>query len=69
VVRWSIGEEGRELMLAANLSPAPVAGFPASTGPGPIGHVLWQEGEHGETNRTLGPWAVRWSIQDKTDGH
>jgi 1,4-alpha-glucan branching enzyme len=63
VVRWSIGEEGRQLMLATNLSPVPVGGLPPFTG-----HMLWREGEADETNQTLGPWAVRWSIQDKTDG-
>ncbi len=32
VVRWKIGDTAGELMLAANLSEAPVSGFPAAKG-------------------------------------
>jgi malto-oligosyltrehalose trehalohydrolase len=54
-VRWP--EAG--LALAANLSAAPVAGFPRSTG-----RVIWQEGTAGEDGR-FGPWAIRWSITEE----
>jgi malto-oligosyltrehalose trehalohydrolase len=56
VVRWQLGE-GDMLVLAANLSARPVAGFPTEAG-----GVLWQEGEVGEDG-TLGAWAVRWSTK------
>jgi 1,4-alpha-glucan branching enzyme len=49
VVRWDA------LTLAANLSAAPVEGFPrAAAG------VFWQEGEAAPDGR-FGPWTVRWS--------
>ena len=49
--RWNSGE----LTLAANLSPAPVDGFPSCAGP-----VLWREGDPGDDG-CFGPWSVRWS--------
>jgi malto-oligosyltrehalose trehalohydrolase/4-alpha-glucanotransferase len=57
VVRWSVGGSGT-LTLAANLSGARVAGFPA-----PSGQVIWREGEAGEGG-VFGPWAVRWSVEE-----
>ncbi|WP_239002790.1 malto-oligosyltrehalose trehalohydrolase [Rhodovastum atsumiense] len=63
VVRWNLGESGTgaggALVLAANLSPTPVEGFPVAAG-----KVLWQEGETGaEADGRFGPWAVRWAIE------
>ncbi len=60
VVRWAVGEGGRELMLAANLSAVPVHGFPAA-----VGRVLWREGDPDDT---FGPWAVRWSLTEAPGG-
>ncbi len=57
VVRWPLGG-GEALVLAANLQPTPVSGFPAQPG-----RVLWQEGEVGHDG-TFGPWAVRWSVEE-----
>ena len=54
VVRWRLN--GGNLTLAANLSEAPAAGFPASSGA-----VRWREGQAGDDG-CFGPWAVRWSI-------
>jgi malto-oligosyltrehalose trehalohydrolase len=56
VVRWKISGKGEQLVLAANLTGAPVEGFPA----GPS-HVLWCEGSCGNAG-VFGPFAVRWSI-------
>jgi len=53
-VRWETCDGVLE--LAANLSAATVAGFPAMTG-----EPLWTEGEIGDGG-TLGPWSVRWSL-------
>ncbi len=55
VVRWAL--PGARLTLAANLSAAPVAGFPAAGG-----RLLW------ETAATIvgglaAPWAVRWTLE------
>jgi malto-oligosyltrehalose trehalohydrolase len=55
VVTWRV-ENGADLTLAANLSDAPVSGFPAARG-----RLLWREGEAGNDGR-FGPWAVRWSL-------
>jgi 1,4-alpha-glucan branching enzyme len=60
VVRWTIGEAA-ELALAANLSAAPVAGFPP-----PSGRVLWREGEQDDAGR-FGPWSVRWCLRGLPD--
>lgn len=55
VVRWPLKESGA-LVLAANLSATPAAGFP------PIpGRVIWREGDAGEDG-TFGPFAVRWFV-------
>ncbi len=61
VVRWSFGGGGR-LTLAANLSAAPVRGFPATAG-----RVIWREGRPGEGGE-FGPWSVRWSIEEDSGG-
>ena len=61
VVRWEIGGRNR-LVLAANLSAKPTAGFSADTG-----RVLWREGEAG-TDGSFGAWAVRWSIEETAQG-
>jgi malto-oligosyltrehalose trehalohydrolase len=51
IVRWRTGD-GRELMLAANLSANRTAGFPRVAG-----RILWQEGEG------IGaPWSVCWTL-------
>ncbi|MGE5271707.1 MAG: malto-oligosyltrehalose trehalohydrolase [Thiohalocapsa sp.] len=55
IVRWEAGRHGR-LVLAANLSDAGMAGFPAMSG-----RLLWQEGAVGEDG-AFAPFAVRWSI-------
>ena len=60
VVRWQLGE-GDMLVLGANLSPRPVAGFPTEPG-----RVLWQEGEAGQAG-TFAAWAVRWSIEEAVE--
>jgi malto-oligosyltrehalose trehalohydrolase/4-alpha-glucanotransferase len=60
VVRWSLGEAGVELILAANLSGAPVEGFPSAAG-----QVLWREGQQDDASGTFAPWAVRWSLHDR----
>jgi malto-oligosyltrehalose trehalohydrolase len=57
VVRWRCSNGSEELTLAANLSSAPVKGFPQATG-----LSLWNEGDHG-ADGVLGPWAVRWSVE------
>jgi malto-oligosyltrehalose trehalohydrolase len=54
-VRWQGGGAG-DLMLAANLGPAPVAAVPAA-----LGRVLWREGA--EEGGRLEPWSVRWSVE------
>jgi hypothetical protein len=59
VVRWSVGAAGGELMLAANLSNAPVGGFPPATG-----SVLWREGEPDHPSGQFGSWSVRWSLSE-----
>jgi malto-oligosyltrehalose trehalohydrolase/4-alpha-glucanotransferase len=61
VVRWSLGGGGT-LTLAANLSAAPVSGFPASSG-----QVIWQQGEPNETG-AFGPWSMRWTIEEGQGG-
>jgi malto-oligosyltrehalose trehalohydrolase len=45
------------LMLAANLSATPTAGFLREAG-----ESIWQEGDPGDGAR-FGPWAVRWSLR------
>jgi malto-oligosyltrehalose trehalohydrolase/4-alpha-glucanotransferase len=57
VVRWTLAAPGGELVLAANLSAAPVRGFPPASGA-----ILWREGEAGEDG-IFGSFAVRWSIE------
>src|SRR5690606_538875 len=63
-VRWAL-EDGGELVLEANLSDVPVAGFAT-----PAGRVLWcenpanDEGTAAGGTRTFGPWMVRWSLLD-----
>ena len=61
VVRWSIGGDST-LTLAANLSGAPVSGFPASSG-----QVIWREGEPGEGGE-FAPWSVRWTLEESPGG-
>ncbi len=56
LVQWSIGSKGK-LVLAANLSGAPVFGFPSAPE-----DALWQEGQ-AKDNGALGPWALRWWIE------
>ena len=58
LVSWPV-DSGGTLTLAANLSTAPVNGFPAMSG-----RVLWQEGESDEVG-TFGAWTVRWSVEDR----
>ncbi len=55
-VSWTLGD-GARLSLLANLSPNPL---PC---PAPKGRALWTEGRAGEAE--LGPWAVRWSLEDR----
>jgi 1,4-alpha-glucan branching enzyme len=62
-VRWSVGEAGEELMLAANLSGAPVSGFSPA-----MGRALWREGRQDDATGTFGPWAVRWCLGGRRDG-
>ncbi|HEY7244893.1 MAG TPA: malto-oligosyltrehalose trehalohydrolase [Xanthobacteraceae bacterium] len=57
VVRWALAPSDDQLVLAANLSAAPRAGFPPA-----CGSILWREGDCGG-GETLGPFAVRWSIE------
>jgi malto-oligosyltrehalose trehalohydrolase len=59
-VRWSI-TDGRELALAANLSAAPVEGFPTAKG-----RVLFSEGSTA-ANGVFGAHSVRWSIRGSMD--
>jgi malto-oligosyltrehalose trehalohydrolase len=64
VVRWRIAPAGAdgagagELILAANLSSGPMAGFPPATG-----RTLWEEGGWG-ADGVGQPWSVRWSITE-----
>ncbi|WP_419728200.1 malto-oligosyltrehalose trehalohydrolase [Lichenicola sp.] len=51
-IRWQAGAS--ILVLAANLS-AETVDFPAATG-----HILWTEGD---ATSSLGPWAVRWTLE------
>ena len=55
-VAWQ-GGDGRRLTVTANLSATPQDDFPP-----PVGRLIWLEGE-GEAHR-LGPWAVRWMVED-----
>jgi malto-oligosyltrehalose trehalohydrolase/4-alpha-glucanotransferase len=62
-VHWPLDGGASRLVLDANLSAAPVAGF----GPG-AGEVIWAEGDvaadgDGAGDAVFGPWAVRWSIE------
>lgn len=59
VVRWDLGQCNRELVLAANLSSAPVAGFPPAAG-----RVLWREGD-ASNDGEFGAWTVRWSLENQ----
>jgi 1,4-alpha-glucan branching enzyme len=61
LVHWEAAQTA-DLMLAANLSPTPLAGFPPVAG-----RVIWQEGTLSEGG-CLGPWAVRWSISANGEG-
>jgi hypothetical protein len=63
VIRWSIGEKGQELSLAANLSGVAVTGFPSASG-----RVIWREGQQGENDSRFGPWSVRWCLEDVANG-
>lgn len=56
VVRWGVGRSATELTLAANLTAAPMPGFPPAHG-----QTLWREGAAGDDG-LFGPWAVRWSM-------
>ena len=56
-ISWTL-REGARLHLAANLCAQFKAGFPAARG-----RVIWQEGPQ-ESEDQLGPWAVRWSVED-----
>lgn len=58
LVRWALGDGAGELVLAANLSAAPVSGFPPASG-----RLLWREGAAGEDGN-FGPWSLRWSIEE-----
>ena len=60
VVRWTVADSKEQLVLAANLHPAPHAGFPASPQ-----FVLWREGDCGDDGG-FGPFAVCWSIETVT---
>jgi maltooligosyltrehalose trehalohydrolase len=55
MVCWAL-EEGRVLVLAANLSDTSTDGFCSLDG-----DVLWQEGPE-PVGTTMRPWSVRWSI-------
>jgi len=58
LVRWDLASPAdSDLVLAANLSPQPLRGFPPA-----FGHVLWREGEPGDDG-AFGRFAVRWSIE------
>ena len=60
---WYAGQlqiRTEQLVLAANLHPAPHAGFPASSK-----FILWREGDCGDDGG-FGPFAVRWSIETVT---
>ncbi|MGC2204250.1 MAG: malto-oligosyltrehalose trehalohydrolase, partial [Stellaceae bacterium] len=56
-IKWPLRGDDT-LVLAANLTARPAAGFPAESG-----RLLWQEGEAGEDG-SLSAWGVRWSIID-----
>ena len=58
LVRWALAG-GAALVLEANLSDAPVSGFPA---PEAGDAAIWLEGEVHE-NGTFEPWTVRWSVR------
>jgi 1,4-alpha-glucan branching enzyme len=60
VVRW--GLDKGELTLAANLSAAPVEGFPVASG-----RDFWREGSAGEGG-VFGPWSVRWTLGSAAAG-
>ena len=60
VVRWAVADSNEQLLLAANLHPAPHAGFPASPQ-----FVLWREGDCGDDGG-FGPFAVCWSVETVT---
>jgi hypothetical protein len=62
VVRWRMAGD-TELMLAANLRDSSTPGFAA-----PAGRVIWREGEAGDSG-IFGPFAVRWSIDEKEPEH
>jgi hypothetical protein len=53
-VRWRAA--GRLLVLDANLSTRRVD-FPMARG-----RIIWCEGN---TNGVMGPWSVRWSLEDE----
>jgi maltooligosyltrehalose trehalohydrolase len=55
VVAWNTS--AGTLMLAANLSATPTAGFAREAG-----ETIWQEGDLGDGS-SFGAWAVRWSVQ------
>ena len=61
-VRWPLDTGNAVLLLAANLSNAPVTGFSAASG-----QVLWLEGSIAAPDG-LGAWSVRWSIEPGWDG-
>jgi malto-oligosyltrehalose trehalohydrolase len=57
IVRWAIVNSNEELVLATNLSPATIMGFPPVSG-----RILWEEGPCWN-DQTFGPFAVRWSLE------
>ena len=60
-VSWPLDGGVRRLLLAANLSPAPVSGFAQCQG-----ELIWAEGDiaaGASGTDAFGPWAVRWSIE------
>jgi malto-oligosyltrehalose trehalohydrolase len=59
IIRWTL-RGGAKLNLAANLCKQSANGFPS-----PRGRVIWQEGAL-ESEDRLGPWAVRWIVEDET---
>jgi len=56
-VQWELPGSAR-LVLAANLSNTPGAGFP------PVSSPIWIEGAAGDGGRLLDRWTVVWSLQE-----
>jgi malto-oligosyltrehalose trehalohydrolase len=55
-ISWTLSGKGK-LNLAANLCKEPRSGFPPA-----CGRTIWQEGPQ-ESEKQLGPWAVRWTVE------